>query len=177
MITPKGFVLLGSKSGGMRAGAHTKHTKANQPAGPLARASGACRAVVFCRASCSGLWLMVPCRAVVFRGVVFCGVASLSSVDLSLLLWTAAGSCTGCYTQAWCTHTHKLGAHTHTSLVHTHTSLVHTHTSLRRKDIRSQGSHWHHTGTGKISTRKHHGGSGMLGSLGRGGNKQPINKQ
>ena len=102
MITPKGFVLLGSKSGGMRAGAHTKHTKANQPAGPLARASGA--------------WYLLH-RAVVltcvFRGVVFCGVASLSSVDLSLLLWTAAGSCTGCYTQAWCTHTHKLGTHTH----------------------------------------------------------------
>ena len=109
MITPKGFVLLGSKSGGMRAGAHTKHTKANQPAGPLARASGA--------------WYLLH-RAVVltcvFRGVVFCGVASLSSVDLSLLLWTAAGSCTGCYTQAWCTHTHKLGTHTHKLGTHTH---------------------------------------------------------
>ena len=67
MITPKGFVLLGSKSGGMRAGAHTKHTKANQPAGPLARASGACRAVVF-------------------RGVV-----SLSSVDYVYVLAGAQG--------------------------------------------------------------------------------------
>ena len=64
MITPKGFVLLGSKSGGMRAGAHTK---ANQPAGPLARASGACRAVVF-------------------RGVV-----SLSSVDYVYVLAGAQG--------------------------------------------------------------------------------------
>jgi hypothetical protein len=67
MITPKGFVLLGSKSGGMRAGAHTKHTKANQPAGPLARASGSCRAVVF-------------------RGVV-----SLSSVDYVYVLAGAQG--------------------------------------------------------------------------------------
>ena len=153
MITPKGFVLLGSKSGGMRAGAHTlasctraqgraqglrvaggsierERTRASCCWGARAGACerGAHKSKPTCRASCSGLWRMVPCRVLhravvltcVFRGVVFCGVASLSSVDLSLLLWTAAGSCTGCYTQAWCTHTHKLGTHTHKLGTHTH---------------------------------------------------------
>ena len=68
MITPKGFVLLGSKSGGMRAGAHTKHTKANQPAGPLARASGSWyRVEYYIELSCSVvsclslLWTMCMC--------------------------------------------------------------------------------------------------------------------
>ena len=73
MITPKGFVLLGSKSGGMRAGAHTKHK--SKPT---------------CRASCSGLWLMVPCR-VLHRAVVFRGVVSLSSVDYVYVLAGAQG--------------------------------------------------------------------------------------
>ena len=131
MITPKGFVLLGSKSGGMRAGAHTKHTKANQPAGPLARASGAWYRVEL---SCSA---------------VSCSVVSrLSSVDLSLLLWTAAGSCTGCYTQAWCTHTHKLGTHTHKLGTHTH--------KLAKKRHQITGITLASHGHGKISTRKHH---------------------
>ena len=126
MITPKGFVLLGSKSGGMRAGAHTKHTKANQPAGPLARASGS--------------W---------YRVELSCSAVSCSVVSSLSLLWTCR-SCCGRLQVAVQVAIHKLGTHTHTS-------LVHTHTSLRRKDIRSQGSHGHHTGTRKISTRKHHG--------------------
>ena len=154
MITPKGFVLLGSKSGGMRAGAHTKHTEANQPAGPLARASGA--------------WYLLH-RAVVltcvFRGVVFCGVASLSSVDLSLLLWTAAGSCTGCYTQAWCTHTHKLGTHTHK--LGTHTQAWHTHTQACEEKT---SDHRDHTGITRAREKSAHG-SIMLSPLSMSGRR------
>jgi hypothetical protein len=83
MITPKGFVLLGSKSGGMRAGACERGHASGS-------AHKAHKSKPTCRASCSGLWLMVPCR-VLHRAVVFRGVVSLSSVDYVYVLAGAQG--------------------------------------------------------------------------------------
>ena len=67
MITPKGFVLLGS----MRAGACERGRTQKQT-------------------NLQGLLLMVPCR-VLHRAVVFRGVVSLSSVDYVYVLAGAQG--------------------------------------------------------------------------------------